>query len=379
MKNWYDVSDFGAIGNGTTSDHGPITTAIAAAASHGGGVVWFPPGRYLIDKKVLVPNQMELRGAGWASRDPTRGSWIVSNAHNANVEIRGQGTTVNAIGFEQVQPNPTSSTWKPAPYDFAIHAATDDVFLKQINILNCTRGIRVGHFGGGAIGRVILDHIWGRPLEIGIQVDNALDVVKVNNTHFWPFWQESNNHVSKWVAANGTAFRILRADNPQFSNIFALGYSRGFHFSSSASGVTSKFVITNADCDYCAVGIEISGTNATGMVSNFNSQGAPGEIGIAINGPGTRLQANNIRLTSFRNNAIRASGSNVRVFLQNLWIELWNTSGAGFPGLEATDNAHIFLGRPAFFDRGNGAQDWRADGINGGKVFTDFGSLVSRQ
>lgn len=42
-----DVRDFGAVGDGTTSDTAAIRRAVNAAAAAGGGQIRFPPGRYL--------------------------------------------------------------------------------------------------------------------------------------------------------------------------------------------------------------------------------------------------------------------------------------------------------------------------------------------
>ncbi|MHB8519883.1 MAG: glycoside hydrolase family 28 protein [Limisphaerales bacterium] len=42
-----NVKDFGAVGDGTTLDTGPLQKTIAACARQGGGTVYFPPGRYL--------------------------------------------------------------------------------------------------------------------------------------------------------------------------------------------------------------------------------------------------------------------------------------------------------------------------------------------
>jgi hypothetical protein len=379
MNGWYDITSYGARGDGTTPADTAINQAIASASESGGGVIWFPPGQYLLESKVIVNRQVTLLGSGWASRDKEQGSWIVVRQPGVNLEIRGQGTRVEAIGFFQEQPAPDSDEWLPTDHDFAIHAAVDDVFLKQINLLNCTNGILVRNFEGGAIGRVTLDHIWGRPLRTGIEIDNALDVVKVTNTHFWPFWNEGNSIVGRWSLQNGTAISVYRADNPQFSNIFALGYKRGIAFGESSSGVTSKFAINNADCDYCERGIEVGGTNATGMITNYSSQGSPGDVGLAIVSPGVKVIATNLRITQYRCNAVRAAGGTTRVFINNLWAESWNQAGSSFPGVEATDGAVIYLGRPLFFDRGNGGPNWRRDGINNGRVLTEFNELVSEQ
>lgn len=376
MNGWYDVTTFGARGDGSTPAEEAIEAALAAASTKGGGVIWFPPGRYLLSKKVIVQQQCTLLGAGWSSRDLSQGSWIVVQEPGVNLELRGEGTAVQSLGFFQQQPPPQTDTWQPADHDFAIHAAADDIFLQQLHLLCCTKGINIrGH--KGEIGRVIVDHVFGRPLRTGIEIDNARDVVKVNNIHFWPFWEMSNKIVEKWVAQHGTAIAAFRADNPQLSNLFAFGYNRGIAFGASSNGMTSKFAITNADCDICETGIEVGGANTTGAITNFSAQGAPGNVGLSVVGPGSRVFATNLRLTKYRCNAVRAAGKKTRLFLNNLWAEEWNLSGSGFPGVEAADGAQVFLGRPLFFDKGNGAEHWGTNGRKGAQVLTEFDQLVS--
>jgi hypothetical protein len=44
----FNVRDFGAIGTGTNDDTKAVLAAVKAAGDHGGGVVYFPRGRYLL-------------------------------------------------------------------------------------------------------------------------------------------------------------------------------------------------------------------------------------------------------------------------------------------------------------------------------------------
>lgn len=57
----FNVKDYGALGDGATDDAGAIRAAIAAAVGsdtlRGGGSVYFPPGVYKINSKILVDNE----------------------------------------------------------------------------------------------------------------------------------------------------------------------------------------------------------------------------------------------------------------------------------------------------------------------------------
>ncbi len=63
----YNVKDapYGAAGDGISVDYTAIQAAITAAANAGGGVVWFPPGTYVINATLTVSaSGVRLRGAG---------------------------------------------------------------------------------------------------------------------------------------------------------------------------------------------------------------------------------------------------------------------------------------------------------------------------
>ncbi len=91
---WYDVRAFGATGNGTTNDTAAIQAAITAANTAGGGIVWFPPGIYLIatgpitlSDHVSLLGPLQHRGEWWSNtgkgavlRDNTSGTTITGSA-----------------------------------------------------------------------------------------------------------------------------------------------------------------------------------------------------------------------------------------------------------------------------------------------------------
>jgi hypothetical protein len=54
---------FGATGNGSTDDTTAIQNAITAATAAGGGVVWFPPGTYVVSN-LLIDSNVWICGSG---------------------------------------------------------------------------------------------------------------------------------------------------------------------------------------------------------------------------------------------------------------------------------------------------------------------------
>lgn len=61
---WYDVTDYGAVGDGLTNDQPAIMDAIAAMGSSAGvgGVLYFPPGNYYCADDVHIYKQIDVHG-----------------------------------------------------------------------------------------------------------------------------------------------------------------------------------------------------------------------------------------------------------------------------------------------------------------------------
>ena len=123
-------------------------------------------------------------------------------------------------------------------------------------------------------------------------------------------------------------------------------------------------MIANADLDSCDIAVEIVGINTTGQIVNMNGQGLPGVCGIKLDDDSNAyLQATNIHLSMYTTNGIRV-GRGCHALLSNIWIDEWNKSGSGFPGVEASDpTARVYLGKPFFFGQGHGGREW--GGIGG--------------
>ncbi|UQZ87265.1 Poly(beta-D-mannuronate) C5 epimerase 2 [Paenibacillus konkukensis] len=63
-KPWYNVKDFGAVGEGLYDDDAPYIQAAIDAAASKGGTVYFPPGSYCINRGLIMRSKVHLLGAG---------------------------------------------------------------------------------------------------------------------------------------------------------------------------------------------------------------------------------------------------------------------------------------------------------------------------
>ncbi len=58
----FDVTAYGALGNGGNDDTPAFNAAIEAAAAAGGGIIDLPPGRYLLTQPIVLPPLVQLVG-----------------------------------------------------------------------------------------------------------------------------------------------------------------------------------------------------------------------------------------------------------------------------------------------------------------------------
>ncbi len=87
------VLSYGAVGNGVGDDTAAIRSSLA-----GNGVVWFPPGNYLVTGNINVPVGTTLQGAGmWYTTFVGRPATYVNE--NGRVRFNGTGSTINFADF----------------------------------------------------------------------------------------------------------------------------------------------------------------------------------------------------------------------------------------------------------------------------------------
>jgi hypothetical protein len=99
---WLSVRDFGAMGDGTTNDTKAIQNTINQVLTAGGGVVYLPPGQYLISSQLKIDgSNIALQGAGKDTTTIFGGvpvDWsisAISTTMKKNIEIRDLTVDVN--------------------------------------------------------------------------------------------------------------------------------------------------------------------------------------------------------------------------------------------------------------------------------------------
>lgn len=308
-----------------------------------GGILHVPAGTFDIHASLVVPTHVTLEGTGFGS--------VLAQPHALlGPVLRMQRESIlRDVMLTQEHPLPDAANpaWAPnQDYDFQVKIEGDQVTASDIKLLNPLLGILISPADpNGAVGQVQLFNVRGQPLKEGIRIDHALDVIHVQQLHFWPFWS-ADHSVLRWTSGNGIGIHSMRDDNPLLSELFFFGYAVGIRLGSSTgsptSGITSKAKISQMDCDACGTAIHVTGKGTRGvLLSQVSSQGLRNDFGPGLAGVGVDVAASNTSLnlaqgdfTALAANAVRVAGENSVIMVTGTMVREWNTSERGFPAFE---------------------------------------------
>ena len=114
LDGWYNVTDYGAVGDGITDNAAAIEATILAAGDGSpapvGGTVYFPPGTYYVSRAVNVNRQTRFVGSGFSGfYTPSRITWAAgkvafyvhssTSAAAAGTPGLGEDTTFEELAF----------------------------------------------------------------------------------------------------------------------------------------------------------------------------------------------------------------------------------------------------------------------------------------
>jgi len=365
------VREFGAVGNGTANDAPAIQAAINALKAAGGGVLQFGARVYRIASPVSIDGvTVILQGAGFTEGpNEANGTWFkIDQTGFTPFTFSGpmaRGSIVRDIAIRQYHNQAYSASWTPTDYDyvFRVQDCLGAVDFENILLVAVNRGIWCDNSG-----RMSIKRLRGQVFNRGVEVDRCLDICRLEHVHFWNF-STDNGHVVTWQQNNLDAMLFRRVDGVFLDDIFVLGSRSVLRFSSSASGVTTRFYASNIYADFSKHGIWIDGDGVEGRIANITTQaeiftaGAPvpipGAAGILIDSNNTRMQISNLRIDVAESNAIRVNGSNNRLDIFAFRAEYYNRLNDGSAAIHlanvtvGTPN-QVYLGSPALLGNGNG-------------------------
>jgi hypothetical protein len=143
---YYNVRDFGAVGDGRTDDTVAIKSAFAYIASRNGGTLRFPDGDYVVSQPIAMPSGIKIIGtngggsmAGTSDlprKNPSR--ITLSGSNRALFEI---GECVEKVTMSDVELYAQSNDGTSAIEAKGAYISSQDFYFERVLFNNFNRGI----------------------------------------------------------------------------------------------------------------------------------------------------------------------------------------------------------------------------------------------
>lgn len=267
----YNISDFGARGDGVSDDTPAIQKAIDAASVHG-GVVLVPVGRFLCKGHIEIKAGVHVKGLNEApmSWEPQSGSILMptegrdSEDGPAFIEMRSS-TSVSGVTIyypeqkvEDIRAYPWTIQIRANPADKK--AVSFDSTIENVTLINSYNGIRTGPTENGRH-RILGVH--GCVLRRGIFIDFTGDIGRIENvqfhSHFWAGKAFNGNwdKVFAYMQQHLEAFTFGRTDWEYVTNTFVFPAAVGYKFiQTDAGSCNGQFSGIGADATAVAFLVE---------------------------------------------------------------------------------------------------------------------------
>jgi len=362
----FDVTDFGATGNGTTDDTKAFQDAIDAAAakasgsSSGGGVVFAPSGHYKIAGNLTLKTGVTLRG-DWVSPEEQAGKvqGTILDAYAG----RGSASGTSFIRMQQSSGLTNLSIWYPeqtledaAAYPWTLEQVSgDNCTIRNVTLVNSYQGIKVGP---GTNELHYVTQLFGAALKTGIHVDMTSDIGRLEGIKLSPrYWAQSGlpnapeeEALYSYMTSNAEGVVMGRSDWEYMSDILISGFKTGLRITKSAStNETANAQMYRIHVERSNVALKIEGVNYYGLLvsdSSFAADvGANPKAIYATDGFSTFAQFNTVTVGGDPQNAVVNEGTGVLSF-ENSVFENWNDQAGGY-AIDANSGS-VILGQSSF-------------------------------
>ena len=257
-----------------------IQSAIDEAAVAGGGVVFLPAGRYLLEGRLTLKEGVTLRGDWARPGEPEAAEGTVlmpvadpglPDAPEAITLQRGSGVREVTVWYPRQDP----ASIVPYPWTFRTSrdVGGDNYTIHNVTLVNAYQAIRIGPEWNELH---TVRNVYGTPLKTGIWVDTTTDIGRLIDVSFSPsFWAESQlpgapitagalEALREFIRREGVGLDMGRSDWEYIYGVQVDGYGIGFKFRQGQRGTTNAVMFGCKAID-CGTGLRVEHLNGIGL------------------------------------------------------------------------------------------------------------------
>ncbi|MGG6310430.1 glycosyl hydrolase family 28-related protein [Paenibacillus macerans] len=240
----FDVTalPYGADREGAADAADAVQRALDDARAAGGGTVYLPAGTYRIDRPLVVPTGVELRGSWDVPHHTIGGGSVIFTNYGENLDDEADAliTLEASAGVRGLSVYYDRQDWRDIkPYAWTIRGTGHGVYAIDTTLVNPYRGI---DFGSRDTSGHYIDYVAGSPLKEGIFVGGGAEGGYVRNVQFNPHYYGRSTYpghpdtdaafqaVWDYQKEHLDAFRIADVTGETVFNTFVYGSQFGIHF-----------------------------------------------------------------------------------------------------------------------------------------------------
>lgn len=266
-----------------------LQTTLNSMKDVGGGTVFMPAGRYLVEKPVTIPSGVELRGT-WDVQHHTQSGGTALFTNYAGGDAGEKGTSLINLeanaglrGMNIVQLNIASDGFdvsNPRKTPFLIQGRGENVYIVNVTIPVGDKGIDLasnntsGHY---------VDYFAGVLARAGIWVGGGAEGGFIRNIQFNPHYgtrlpSEGQGYprvaLGRFIQANCSAFKFADVKHQTIFNNFVYGSVYGIHFLKDA--ITGKYpgemTMVGHGSDGCTYALFVEDADENSRIVGINSE-----------------------------------------------------------------------------------------------------------
>ena len=145
---FYNIRDFGAVGDGHTDDTIAVKSAMAFIAAHNGGTLTFPEGNYIVNAPITLPSGIVIQGTNGLHSGATTNNVIRENS--SRITLVGASRALFRIGectekvtFKDIEFFASSNQDTYGVEALGAYISSQDFYFERVVFNNFFRGVYV--------------------------------------------------------------------------------------------------------------------------------------------------------------------------------------------------------------------------------------------